>query len=390
MNLLDVAILALLALSLMTGYRRGAALQVIGYGSLLVGLLVGAILAPQLAVLATDPAMQSVVALGSLLLIAGLFDAAGWALGTRAWAAARQSHLGTLDSWAGVGVAALATLLAVWFLAFNLVQGPIPALSRQIRGSAIVRGIDGVLPRPPSLLVQLRGVLDRFGFPEVFEGLPPAPAGPVRGPTEGEVGRAADAAAASTLRVVGRACDRIQEGSGFIVADGYVVTNAHVVAGVEAPQVQQQSGGSIGAATVLFDPDLDLAVLRIDSTPAAPLDLLTENLGRGDGTAVLGYPQGGGLTVGPAAVRRVLEAVGRDIYGARTVSREVYELQTAVRPGNSGGPFVTADGGVAGVVFAASTTGGDVGYAITSTEAMAQIERGIGRIEPTSTGPCLR
>jgi len=389
-NLLDVAILVLLALSAMTGYRRGASLQVIGYGSLLVGLLLGAILAPQLAALVTDPAMQSVVALGSLLLIAGLFDAAGWALGARAWAAARRSHLGALDSWAGVGVAALATLLAMWFLAFNLVQGPIPPLSRQIRGSAIVRGIDGVLPRPPSILAQLRGFLDRFGFPEVFEGLPPAPAGPVRGPTEGEVGRAADAAADSTLRVVGRACDRIQEGSAFIVADGYVVTNAHVVAGVDAPQVQQQGGDSIGAATVLFDPDLDLAVLRIESTPASPLEVLTEDLGRGEGTAVLGYPQGGGLTVGPAAVRRVMEAVGRDIYGGRTVSREVYELQAEVRPGNSGGPFVTADGDVAGVVFAASTTNGDVGYAITSTEAMPQIERGIGRTEPTSTGPCLR
>jgi len=253
-----------------------------------------------------------------------------------------------------------------------------------------VRGIDGVLPRPPSILSQVRGFLDRFGFPEVFEGLPPAPAGPVRGPTEGEVGRAADAAASSTLRVVGRACDRIQEGSAFIVADGYVVTNAHVVAGVDAPQVQQQGGGSLGASTVLFDPDLDLAVLRIDSTPAPPLDLLTENLGRGEGAAVLGYPGGGGLTVGPAAVRRVMEAVGRDIYGRRTVSREVYEIQAEVRPGSSGGPFVTADGDVAGVVFAASVGNGDVGYAITSTEAMPQIERGIGRSEPTATGPCLR
>lgn len=389
MNLLDLAILVLLALSVVTGFRRGAALQVVVYGSLLVGLIVGAILAPQLASLATDPPMQSVIALGSLLLIAGLFDAVGWAFGARVWAAARRSHLGTLDSWAGVGVAALATLLAVWFLAFNLVQGPIPGLSRQIRGSAIVRGIDGALPRPPSVLAQVRGFLDRFGFPEVFEGLPPAPAGPVRGPTEGEVGRAADASASSTLRVVGRACDRIQEGSGFIAADGYVVTNAHVVAGVDAPQVQQQGGGSIGATTVLFDSDLDLAVLRIDSTPAAQLRVLTGNLDRGEGAAVLGYPGGGSLTVGPAAVRRVMEAVGRDIYGRRTVTREVYEIQADVRPGHSGGPFVTAGGDVAGIVFAASVGNDDVGYAITSTEALPRIERGIGRTDATSTGPCL-
>lgn len=389
MNALDLAILVLLGFSVVTGFRRGAALQVVVYGSLLVGLLVGAVLAPQLASLADDPLMQSVVALGSLLLIAGLFDAAGWAIGGRLWAAARRSHLGTVDSLAGVGVAAVATLLVVWFLAFNLVQGPVPALSREIRGSAIVRGIDAVLPRPPSILAQLRGILDRFGFPEVFAGLPPAPAGPVEGPSEGQVGRAGEAASDATLRVVGEACDRIQQGSAFIAADGYVVTNAHVVAGVDAPMVQQQGGGTIAATTVLFDPDLDLAVLRIDSTPAEPLDVLEQNLGRGEGAAVLGYPEGGGLTIGPAAVRRVMEAVGRDIYGRRTVSREVYEIQADVRPGSSGGPFVTADGDVAGIVFAASVGGDDVGYALTSTEAMPQIERGIGRTEATDTGPCL-
>ncbi|HEX6262223.1 MAG TPA: MarP family serine protease [Actinomycetota bacterium] len=390
MNLLDAAILVLLALSVVNGFRRGAMLQVITFGGLLVGLVVGAVLAPQLASLADDPAWQSLIALGSLLLIAGLFDAAGWAIGTRAWTAARRSHLGVVDSWAGVGVAAVSTLLVVWFLAFNLVQGPIPALSREIRASSIVRGIDAMLPRPPSILAQVRSFLDRFGFPEVFQGLPPAPAGPVEGPSRGEVGRAVDAAAPSTLRVVGRACDRIQAGTAFIVADGYAVTNAHVVAGVDAPQVQQQSGGSIDATTVLFDPDLDLAVLRIATTPAAPLDLLAGNLDRGQGAAVLGYPQGGGLTVGPAAVRRVMQAVGRDIYGRDTVSREVYELQAEVRPGNSGGPFVTADGDVAGIVFAASVGNDDVGYALTSTEALPRVERGIGRTEPTDTGPCLR
>lgn len=390
MNLLDAAILLLLVVALISGFRRGALLQVIAYGGLLVGLLVGALLAPAVAGLATTPLSQALLALGTLLVAAALFDAAGWAVGARVWAVTRGSVLRIPDAVGGSAVAVLAVLLAVWFLAFNLVQGPFPPLARQIRGSAIVRGIDAVLPRPPDVLAQVRAFLDRFGFPEVFAELPPPPAGPVEGPTEGEVGRAIEAARRSTVKVVGRACARLQEGSGFIVADSHVVTNAHVVAGVTEPQVQQQDGGSFPATPVLFDPDLDLAVLRMDATPAGPLGLLGQRLDRGGTGAVLGYPGGGPLRGGPAAVLRVMTAVGRDIYGRGRVEREVYELQADVRPGSSGGPFVTVDGDVAGVIFAASTTEGGVGYALTSTEVQPRVERALGRTEPTATGPCIR
>lgn len=392
MNLLDVIVLVLLGASLFVGFRRGAALQVVVYAGLLLGLLVGALAAPSVASLAASPFAQATIALITLLVLAAAGDAMGWAIGARVWAAARRSGLGIADSWAGSIVAAVATLLAVWFLAFNLVAGPFPALSRQIRGSAVVRAIDAVLPRPPSLLAQVRGILDRFGFPEVFADLPPAPAGPVQGPSQGQVGRAIQSADQSTVKVIGRACDRIQEGSGFLASPRYIVTNAHVVAGVEEPEVQAQVGGGTFTATpVLFDPNLDLAVLFIQSSPeGGPLALLSQNLSRGAAGAVLGYPGGGDLTGGPAAVRRVLDAVGRDIYGQRTVEREVYELQASVRPGNSGGPFVTVDGDVAGVVFAASTTDPGVGYALTSTEAMPRVRQGLGRTQPTDTGPCIR
>jgi S1-C subfamily serine protease len=82
--------------------------------------------------------------------------------------------------------------------------------------------------------------------------------------------------------------------------------------------------------------------------------------------------------------------MGRDIYGESVVRRQVYELQAVVRPGNSGGPFVTTAGDVAGVVFAASTTDDDVGYALTATEADPQIDRAQGRTAAVSTGPCIR
>lgn len=390
MNVLDGVILLLLGLSVVNGFRRGAALQLVTYTGLIGGLIGGALLAPLVAGLARDPYAQAAAALFTLLLLAATGDALGWVVGRRVWTVARRSRLDPVDAGAGSVIAGAAALLTVWFLAFNLVQGPFPLLSRQIRSSAIVRGLDAVLPRPPSLLAQVRTFFNRFGFPEVFAGLPPAPAGPVQGPTQAQAERAFEAADQSTVRIVGEACGRIQEGSGFVVTGGLVVTNAHVVAGVGGPQIQQQDGASFDAVTVLFDPGLDVAILRPQgaSGPALPVD--ADTLDRGDAGAVLGYPGGGELTGSEAAVRRTIFAVGRDIYGRDVVRRRVYELQTVVRPGNSGGPFVTTDGQVAGVVFAASTTDDDVGYALTAGEVEPRIDQAQGRTASVGTGPCVR
>jgi S1-C subfamily serine protease len=388
-DVLDVVLILLLALAAYSGYRRGAILQVLTFGGMLIGLIVGALVAPQLAKLFTDTATQSVVALVAFLAFAALGDVAGWMVGARVWQATRRSRLATVDAAGGSVVAVVALLLAVWFVGLTLIGGPWAPLSREIRGSAIVRTLDRALPEPPSLLGQVRQFLNAVGFPEVFAGLPPAPGGPVQPPTNAQARAAFRAAADSTLKVVGEACGRVQEGSSFVVADGYVVTNAHVVAGVRSPEVQSQGGDSEPATTVLFDPKLDVAVLRVARTPPAlPVD--AKEARRGARGAVAGYPGGGDLTGVKAANRRVLHAVGRDIYGDGTVVRDIYELQAIVRPGNSGGPFVLVNGHVAGLVFAASTTDSDIGYAITSTEIRPDVDQGIGSTRAVSTGGCVR
>lgn len=390
MNALDLLLLVLLVIAAASGYRRGLALQVFTYGGMLIGLLAGALAAPPLARLVESPVAQAGVAAICLLVGGALGDGAGWLIGTRARARARASRVGgAVDAPGGAAISVLAALLAIWFLALNLVNGPFTEVSSEIRGSAIVRSLAAALPQPPSLLAEVRRFFNRFGFPDVFAGIPPAPAEPVREPTQAQAQRAFDAADQSTLRIVGQACNEIQEGSGFVVASSYVLTNAHVVAGVSSPQVQSQGGESLAAATVLFDPNLDLAVLRVGDTPS-PLHLVGSLVDRGASGAVLGYPGGGPLTGGPAAVRRPIPAVGRNIYGTGDVEREVYELQAVVKPGNSGGPFVLVDGQVAGIVFAASTTDRGVGYAIASTEILPDVQRAIGRTRGVSTGSCLR
>jgi S1-C subfamily serine protease len=389
-NVLDLGIVLLLILSALNGYRRGAALQLTAYAGLLLGLVAGALLAPIAAGFVESSLAQAGVAITVLLVMAGIGDAIGWLIGSRFWVIAKRSVLRTVDSVAGSAVAVLAVLLTVWFIGLNLVNGPVPELSRQIRRSAILRAIDGTMPRPPSLLASVRQFLNRFGFPEIFADLPPAPAGPVKAPTDEEAAAAFRAARDSTVEIVGRACGAIHEGSGFVVAPHYVVTNAHVVAGMSEPKVQKQNGGSQPGITVLFDSKLDIAVIRVSDTPGPSLDLDGQEEDRGATGAVLGYPGGGPLRAEPAAVRRSLRAVGRDIYGESIVERDVYELQTTVRPGNSGGPFVLTDGEVAGVVVAASTTDGRIGYALTSPQVLPLVEKATGRTQAVSTGGCSR
>jgi S1-C subfamily serine protease len=389
-NGLDVVLVVVLVAAVVSGHRRGATLQLLSYSGLLLGLMAGALLAPHVATLVRSPSAQAGAAVATLLVCAAAGDAVGWVAGSRVRRHARGSRFRQVDALGGVLVAAVATLLAIWFVALNLVNGPIPRLSSEVRDSAIVRGLGVALPDPPSVVSEVRRFFDRFGFPEVFEGIPPEPAEPVAGPSRDETQATVDLAAASTVMVSGQACDHVQEGSGFVVREGYVVTNAHVVAGMREPEVSDDDGAGGLATTVFFDPELDLAVLRIGAPLGPPLPLAPSDVERGAVGAVLGYPGGRDLTGTGAAVRQPIRALGRDIYGRIDVRRDVYELQVEVQPGNSGGPFVLSDGTVAGLVFAASSVDPRIGYAIRSSELADEIRLATARTTPVGTGPCLR
>jgi S1-C subfamily serine protease len=390
-NGLDLLLVLLLVLAALSGFRRGVALQAFSFGGLLIGLLIGALVVPLASGVALGSGAQATLAIVTLVVFAGVGNGIGWFVGSRLRTRTRASKFGQADAFGGSAVAIVASLVAIWFVSLNLVNGPFPDLARQIRGSGIVRALDDTLPEPPSLLAQVRQFFNRFGFPDVFAGIPSVPGDPVRPPTSAEARAAFEAADDSTVLVIGPACDKIQEGSGFGVGGEYVVTNAHVVAGVDTPRVGTSTDATFEATTVLFDAKLDLAVLFVDDAPWPSLALTPGDADRGDVGAVLGYPGGGALDPQRAAVLRALDGViGRDIYGERQTERFVLELQTRVRPGNSGGPFVLPDGTVAGVIFAASSADRDVGYALAASEVAPALARSVGQTEPVGTGPCLR
>lgn len=389
MSLLDTLLIALLVVAGYTGSRRGATQQLSTYVGLGGGLVVGTLLAPSVAAWGSSAASQAELAVGALLVCGAVGDAIGWFVGSKLRAKVVRTRMKRADTVGGSFVSVGAVLLVVWFLALNLVNGPVPVVSRQIQGSTIVRGLAATLPEPPSLIGETRRFLNVLGFPDVFLGLPPMPADPVTPPTAEQAKAAFDAASDSTVQIVGAACDQILEGSGFVAGPELVVTNAHVVAGGDSPRVRLDAA-SVPATTVLFDPALDIAILRVPGLRAPPLPLSSSEWSRGADGAVLGYPEGGPLTGRRAAIRAVFDATGRDIYGEERVLRRIYELQTVVRPGNSGGPFVLTNGQVAGVVFAASTMNQTTGYAITSLEVAPLISRAGALTGAADTGQCDR
>ncbi|MGH3370776.1 MAG: MarP family serine protease, partial [Nocardioidaceae bacterium] len=191
----------------------------------------------------------------------------------------------------------------------------------------------------------------------------------------------------SVLKIRGEnSCGRGVEGTGFVYSPGRVMTNAHVVAGVDDPAVlvgEQE----VPAEVVLYDPDLDVAVLAVDDLdrPFLRFDKTAE---AGDDAAVLGYPNDGPYNVQAARIRGEQRLRSPDIYGRGTVIREVYSLRSLVRPGNSGGPLLSVDGAVTGVIFAASVSDRDTGYALTADQVAERAAQGITRDDEVGTGDC--
>jgi S1-C subfamily serine protease len=183
-------------------------------------------------------------------------------------------------------------------------------------------------------------------------------------------------------------CSRRIEGSGFVYAPHHVMTNAHVVSGVDHPEVYVAGQGRAYSATVVvLDTDIDVAVLLVPDLDLPPLDF-GPAVPRGTAAAVVGYPGDGPRITSPARVRGTVDAVGQDVYGEGRVVREIYALRVSVHPGSSGGPMVGTDGRVLGVVFAASREDPQTGYALTASQVSAAAAAGLHSVADASTSRC--
>ncbi|MDP9067550.1 MAG: MarP family serine protease [Actinomycetota bacterium] len=395
MNLVDVAVLVLAALSAFRGWRLGLLGQVFELGGGFLGLLAGAAFAPDVARAVTQGSglQRMLISLVIVFIAMSIGQTIGHLLGRSGGAAAARARLGGVNQSLGAAFGVVVTIVSFWLIGSLLVHGPSRAIASPFRDSQLLQLTNAALPPPPDVLAEFQEYLNTAGFPQVFAGLPPDLGTPPKLPSEREARRAVQRAKDSVVQISLSACGGTQLGTGWIAAPSTVVTNAHVVAGGDSPVVRELAGGEQVGSVVVFDPDTDVAVIHVDGLGAPPLQLETAELERGTSGATLGYPgnAGGRLVTHAAAIAASFDdANGRDIYGRSDVSRDVYAIRSPVRQGDSGGPFVTLEGDVGGVVFAASTTDGDTGYALTGAEVADEVRKGSRRSEPVDTGGCAR
>lgn len=388
MNVVDILLVILALGAAIHGLWLGAAIQVLSFGGVIGGLVLGSAIAPVVARLTPDQVTRLFISLTVIFLSAAVLGGIGRQIGVRLWGALRTLRLAKLDAASGAVVAVIATLVSGWLVASMLAAAPLRELAVPINDSVILRTVDEVMPPAPAVFGRIQALIGLGNLPHAFAGLEPQPTGPLPAPPEPVVREALARAADATVKISGTGCGGISEGSGFVAAPGLVITNAHVVAGIDQPNVMVD-GRRFRATPVLFDPQLDIAVLRVSGLTASPLPLVPGEVGRGTAGAVVGYPEGRPLDAQPAVVLRQIEAVGRDIYSEALTRRRVYQLRTRILPGNSGGPAVDAAGSVFGVVFSRSAAQDDVGYALTSDEVVPRLDQARGRQAQVDTGPCV-
>lgn len=381
-------ILGALGFAAASGYKRGFWLSIAQYLGLLAGVLVGAAVAPGILdrLHVTGPDSQSIGAVVVLIVAGALGSTVGYWIGEPIRIRVLASPGGgRTDSIVGALFSAAAVLSVSWFLGLTFDRGPSSALAQAINRSAILRALDAIAPRPPGFLSRVQTVLSGVRFPTAFSNFEPFFSQPYAVPGSVDTS-GVRAAAAATVKVEGQGCGGIVFGSGFPIAVGEILTNAHVVAGTHGTTVSVAGGGDYRARVVFFDPERDIAILYVPNLPLRSLTMA--DAGPGTQGAAIGYPGGGGERVRPAVVDQVVEAQGRDIYGQNLVTRQIWVTEAQVEPGNSGGPLVNLDGQVIGVIFAASTSQPGQAYALTDAEAQPDIQAAQARTQAVNTGPC--
>ncbi|MFG2433145.1 MarP family serine protease [Streptomyces sp. NPDC048508] len=389
MDVLDLLLMLVILAYAASGYRRGLVAGCVSLAGFVGGAVIGVWVLPWMMELVTAGTPAATVTAVLTVLVPGVV---GHELAGRlAMKLRRELDQGPLRVADGIGGAAantLAVLLVAWVAASVLGASSSPVVTQSIRNSALLGAVQKTMPETtPTWFSRATSALTEAGFPQVFNPFENEPTAGVARPSGDSVTPSAtNAAKLSTVKVEGVSGNQGREGSGFVYSSQRVMTNAHVVAGIDRPTVRV--GGvsrPYPARVVLFDPQKDVAVLYVPGlrAPVLPFDGVAS---RGDSAVVAGYPQDGGLDLQAATVASRINATGQNIYNSGTVTREIYSIRSTVRPGNSGGPLLTTDGKVYGVVFARSTSDSETGYVLTAHEVAGDARKATHATARVDTG----
>ncbi|MCM2391183.1 MarP family serine protease [Streptomyces albipurpureus] len=398
MNVLDILLLVAAVWFAIVGYRQGFVVGILSVIGFLGGGLVAVYLLPVLWAEVTNDDSEvsttaAVVAVVVVIVCASIGQAFTTHLGNKlrryiTWTPARA-----LDATGGALVNVVAMLLVAWLIGSALAGTALPTVGKEVRSSKVLLGVSRVMPdQASSWFTDFTSVLAQNGLPQVFSPFSNEPITEVEPPDPALVGSPVVARAKkSIVKVVGTAqsCGKVLEGTGFVFGERRVMTNAHVVGGVDEPTVQiGGEGRRYDAKVVLYDWQRDIAVLDVPDLKAKPLQFAEPDAKTGDSAIVAGFPENGDYDVRSARVRGRINANGPDIYHRSTVRRDVYSLYTLVRQGNSGGPLLTPDGKVSGVIFARSLDDPKTGYALTVDEIAEDISAGLSANQQVDSQGC--
>ncbi|MFD5817522.1 MarP family serine protease [Streptomyces sp. NPDC059618] len=385
MNVLDILLLVAAVWFAIVGYRQGFVVGILSVIGFLGGGLVAVYLLPVIWSWTTDDSKVSttaaVVAVVVVIVCASVGQALTTHLGNKLRRYITWSPARALDATGGALVNVVAMLLVAWLIGSALAGTTLPTLGKEVRNSKVLLGVSRALPTQANTwFADFSSVLAQNGFPQVFSPFANEPITEVQPPDpQLAASPVATRSQNSIVKVMGTAqsCGKVLEGTGFVFSDRRVMTNAHVVGGVDQPTVQIGGRGKkYDATVVLYDWERDIAVLDVPNLKAPALRFSAPDASSGDSAIVAGFPQNGSYNVQPARVRGRITANGPDIYHRKTVRRDVYSLYATVRQGNSGGPLLTPEGKVYGVVFAKSLDDAETGYALTADEVRQDIAKG--------------
>ena len=389
MSKLDWALVIVTALVAISGYIEGFVLGACATLGLLAGAAIGVWGVPRILDNFSPSVSVSFAALVLVVLLASIGRTLGAVLGSRLRNRMSWRPVKFLDALGGAALAAVSVLIVSWVLGVAVSGARIPSVTSAVRGSQVLAKVDELLPSSADRALQsFNDVVNTDLFPRFLDPFVPERIRETQ-PPDAAIARQKPVRDAYTriAKVTGVAsCSRGLEGSGFVYAPQRVMTNAHVVAGVSSPQVEVNNK-KYDATVVLFDPEVDVAVLYVPKLTETPLDF--DYTGKADDPAVvLGYPENGPFDSEPARIRSEERLRGPDIYGDRTVTREAYSIWASVRPGNSGGPLLSNKGTVYGVVFAASVEDNRTGYVLTADQVSDDAKDGATATQEVSTQSC--
>jgi S1-C subfamily serine protease len=367
----DIVVVLLAIAAAISGWRHGLAVAALSFLGVLGGALLGLKIAPAIVEAFEGTTSKIVVSVLIVVALVALGETLGVYLGRALRDRMRLPAVRTVDSFFGSILQAITALIVAWLIALPLAGSSQTALASALRDSRVLAGVDTVMPDPSTPIAEVP---------------PPEPA-LVEDPV-------VQRARASVLKVRGRApsCQRALEGTGFVIGEDRVMTNAHVVAGTDevSVEVPTSDGDSRtrAARVVYYDDEIDVAVLAVPGLDATPLPFDFAGARTGDNAVALGYPLDGPFSSSPAKVRQRIQLRGPNIYESETVTRDVYTIRGQVRSGNSGGPLVDPQGRVIGVVFGAAVDQGDTGFVLTADQVKPALDASPAATGRVSTGSC--